>query len=129
VAKRTFALGLITFWVLMTGHCGWERIPLLKFLACSPAAETPSHRASDCGDNDACATVESGQYRTEESQVLAPPASLIQPVFVLALLFELSVPEPRVLDATPDSHSSELAQVWQFFSRTALPPRAPSLLT
>ncbi|MCI0538431.1 MAG: hypothetical protein L0Z50_24760 [Verrucomicrobiales bacterium] len=129
LAKKIFVSGLIAFWVLMTSHCGWERIPGLKFLACTPLAEAAPHQPSDCGDDDACATVESGNYKSEEGQVSAPKAPILPVAFALALLSDLAALEPPASEISPEATPPELAHVWQFSFRTALPPRAPSFIS
>ncbi len=127
LAKKIFGSGLIAFWVLMSNHCAWERIPALQFLSCSPLAEAGTHQPSDCGDTDACATVESGQCKSEEDRVSAPKASVLAVAFVLELLSELVALEPSATQISAELTPPELARAWQFSFRAALPPRAPSL--
>lgn len=120
---------MVAFWALMTNHCALEMIPSLSFLACSPQTEAARHVPDDCGDEgDACATVESGNYKSEESQVSAGKAPLAN-AFMLALLSELTALESLVGRASPEVIPPELAHVWQFSFRTALPPRAPSFIS
>ena len=70
LAKNIFAVGMVAFWALMTNHCALEMIPSLSFLACSPQTEAARHLPDDCGDEgDACATIESGNYKSKESQL------------------------------------------------------------
>jgi hypothetical protein len=127
LAKKTFVLALVALWALMTNHCGLENIPGLKFLACSPQTEA-AHQPSDCGDNDACATVESGIYKSEESQVLAGKASFAPVAFTLVLLSEFAPLEPAASQVSAEP-PPEFVHTWQFSFRTALPPRAPSFLS
>ena len=129
IAKKIVALGMIAFWALMSNHCALEMVPGLSFLACSPQTEAARHLPDDCGDEgDACATVESGNYRSEESLVSAGKAPMAN-AFVLALLSDL--PDLESLASRPSLEivPPELARVWQFSFRTALPPRAPSRLS
>jgi hypothetical protein len=129
LAKKIVAVGMLAFWAIMTNHCGLEVIPSLSFLACSPETEATQHIPSDCGDEgDACATIESGYYRSEECRISAgePPSGS---AFLLALVADLAALESRVTQASPEFAPPELAHVWQFSYRTALPPRAPSLLS
>ena len=128
LAKNIFAVGMVAFWALMTNHCALEMIPSLSFLACSPQTEAARHLPDDCGDEgDACATVESGNYKSEESQVSAGEAPVAN-AFVLALLSDLAR-ESLVSRPAPEIIPPEFAHVWQFTFRTALPPRAPSFLS
>ena len=127
--RKIFALGFIAFWVLMTNHCAIELIPGLKFLACAPQTEAAPHQPSDCGDTDACATIEGGLYKSEQGQVSAGKV----PVFSIAFAFAL-LSQPPALDrvasqASPEASPPELVHTWQFSSRTALPPRAPYFLS
>src|SRR5262245_7683031 len=112
---------MVVFWALITNHCGLERIPGLKLLACAPEAETAPHLPFDCGDTDACATIESGHYKSEESQVSAGRASFALLVFTFALLSDLTGPELSINHLSPEFTPRELAQGWQFSFRTALP--------
>jgi len=127
LAKKLFVWATVAFWVLMSSHCGLENVPGWQFLACSSPIQTTQHDSSGCGDDDACATVESGNYKSEESQVSAGEPSLTPIPFTLALLFD--VPESSAGHGSPGLTPPELARSWQFSFRTALPPRAPSLLS
>jgi hypothetical protein len=127
-AKKIFSLLFIAFWAVVTSHCSLETIPGLDFLACAPHVESapePSH----CGDQDGCATVESGLYKTESTQVFSTPpsADLLLTIFTVIVPVPFLDPSSRALiqsDGPPDLSSS-----WIFVSRAALPPRAPSLLS
>lgn len=128
--KKTFLLGIIAFWALMTNHCGLEQLSGLEFLACSPQSEATPHQPKDCGDdNDACATVESVLYKSEQGQIAAAKAPVIAVAFALAILSDLAAIESSADQLSPDPTPPELARVWQFSFRTALPPRAPSLIS
>ena len=114
----------------MTNHCAIELIPGLKFLACTPESAAAPHQPSDCDDsNDACATIEGGLYKSEQSQVSAGKVSFAPLTFVLALLSDLGAPTRTSSQASPEASPPELAHTWQFTSRTALPPRAPSFIS
>lgn len=125
LAKKIVALGMAAFWALMPIHCALERIPSLSFLACSPHTEAARHLSDHCGDEgDACATVESGNYKSEESQVSAGASA-----FILALLSDFTAVESLVSKASPEIIPPELEHIWQFSFRTALAPRAPSCIS
>lgn len=120
---------MVAFWALMTNHCALEKIPSLSFLACSPETEASQHLPNNCGDDsDACATVESGEYKSEERLVSAGKAPL-GAAFLLVMLSNFTVLESLVSRALPEIIPPELAHVWQFSFRTALPPRAPSFIS
>ena len=127
LAKKLFVLGMIAFWALVTNHCKLESIHGLEFLACSAPVDATPHQPFDCGENDACAAVEDGLYKTEESQVSAQKTATnpISPSFPLYSNF--GPHRPLVRQISPDATPPELAQRWQFALRTALSPRAPSL--
>jgi hypothetical protein len=130
LVKKTFVLALVAFWALVTNHCALEDIPGLGFLACATqVSEDVPHQPSGCGDDDACADVESGFYKSEESQVSAGKASVAPVAFVLALLSDLSALEPTASQISAEATPPELAHTWHFSFRTALPPRAPSFLS
>ena len=128
--KKTFVLGMIAFWALMTNHCGLELLSGLEFLACAPESESTPHQPNDCGDeSDACATIESGQYKAEEGRIAAVSPPLIAVSFAFLMLCNLTALEPSTDLISPESSPPELVRVWQFTFRTALPPRAPSLIS
>ena len=128
--KNTFVLAVVAFWALMTNHCGLELISGLEFLACSPQAEATPHQPTDCGDeNDACATVESGLYKSEPSEISAGKAFFPAVALAVALLSQTDAPEPSADQFLFRCSPPELLKTWQFSFRTALPARAPSLLS
>jgi hypothetical protein len=98
------------------------------FLICSPLGETDSHQDNDC-DRDSCATVEKAPYKSEQVRITAPAPVLIlaESLFTSASLYSDSVEN---LSYPPQPPSVlQLPTGWQFTFRTALPPRAPSLLS
>ena len=107
-------------------HCDLERLPVFEFLSCSTQPDTAPHEDQDC-EQDGCALVESGLYRAEDQ-----PAWFPTPVLVLSL-FLLPVDEvaPAILPSggALGSAPPELSRIWQFSFRTALLPRAPSLVS
>jgi hypothetical protein len=119
------ALVVLVLWGLAAMHCKLERLPGLDFLKSCCLADTVPHEdlPKDC-EGDSCATVEEGAYRAEEQAASAP-----EPSWVLALVScmtsePLAAPRP---EAAPKSTAPpDLPRVWQFASRAALPPRAPT---
>ena len=116
---------MLALWGLATLHCDLEQVPGFDFLAWCHTSDAAPHQDNDC-EQDGCSDVESGLYRIEE-QAAAVSAPL------LLLSFVLPVWEPPSLSAAPDLEPlncspPELPQAWQFSCRTALPPRAPSLV-
>ena len=114
---------LALLWLPITSHCQLEVLPTLEFLACCDHEESAPHEDNDC-EQDGCASVESGDYRTQE----------YEPVLVAPELSALYV-AAAVLEALPADVSfgisttapPEQQRCWQFVLRAALPVRAPSL--
>jgi hypothetical protein len=116
---RLTAVVFLVLWVPITAHCYLEKIPALAFLQCS--AE------SDCA-GDGCQVIESGLYKISDNSLAIP-----QPVtgkIVSVVPAPLDVP---LLDRSPcgllSDAKPDLPRRWQFIARTALPVRAPSLLS
>jgi len=125
--KTIWVLALALLWVPITSHCQLESIPSLTALlsCCDHEDAAAPHEDEDC-EQDACASVESGDYRTPEHDPL-----FVAPDFVaseiVAIVAELDLlPDESSLGilatAPPGQH-----HIWQFAFRTALPVRAPSL--
>jgi hypothetical protein len=122
------ALALAVLWLPVSVHCQLEQLPGLDFLSCCDHEDTTApHQDDDC-EGDACAVVESGLYKSEERQISLPAPDLAPVVFQL-------LPSPDPLSCTvarggvDGTAPPELARVWQFSFRAALPPRAPSLVS
>jgi hypothetical protein len=121
--RTVITLVVLAVWPLAVVHCKLETIPGLEFLRC--AADTPT--SSDC-QGDGCETVESALYKVPDQQNITP-----EPVFETVMLSSLMERVRRPCE----NHSSwlvtcappELPKVWQFSFRTALPPRAPSIVS
>lgn len=117
---------LLALWVPVTMHCALETVPGFSFLqwCCSQdEAPQPQH---DCSQ-DSCSAVESGFYKIEDNPTITPGLALL-----LAFAEWDWVAEPPT-DTTsaflPASLTPpELPRFWQFSYRTALLPRAPSLV-
>jgi hypothetical protein len=121
---RIVALLLAVFWMPLTSHCNLEQLPGLQFLACGDQSDQTPHTNTGCGES-ACASVESGLYKTEERPNTLPASALL-PVFGVAAAMD-TLPQMAQLRANLEFAPPELSRGWQFHFRTALPPRAPSL--
>lgn len=115
-------------WVLLTSHCRIEAMPGFEFLRCATDIHAPAKSESGgapCKDTGCC-SIESAQYHAPRQHDIAPVVIL---AVVPAEIFRAVTQSlPRVvslgiLTAAPP----ELSTSWQFLSRTALLPRAPSL--
>jgi hypothetical protein len=123
-AKTVLVVLLALAWAPLTAHCQLEVIPGFDFLAC--ASKCAPHNNSTAPDNEACCAVESSHYKPEDIQPIASPE-------YFALLFVQAAVELQTVPSG-DNHSDasppvppELPSSWQFFFRTALPIRAPSI--
>ena len=122
---KVIAVVALALWGLATMHCDLEQVPGFGFLAWCHPQETAPQQSHDCG-GDTCSEVESALYKTEQQTVTVP-----MPVLAVSFLLPLwdasaptCAPKPVPLHPSPP----ELPRLWQFFYRTALPPRAPSLI-
>lgn len=114
-------------WVLGASHCRIEAMPGFDFFRCGTDVHA-TETASECGDP----CKESGCCSIESSQFHAPRQHEIAPVIIAGVVptddfgvAERSLPKEvslGILTAAPP----DLPTSWQFLSRTALPPRAPS---
>ena len=124
--KKILAGTLVVLWVPLTMHCRLEPLPGMEFLACCPDEDAAPHQDSDC-DDDACAVVESGSYKTE-NDLVAVPVPVLVPALFLTPLLRLEV-IPAVNHVAFEASPPELSATWQFSFRAALRPRAPSFVS
>jgi len=122
--KKLIALLLLAVWMPATMCCALERAGVPFFQQCCEDDSAESSPEAPCTDKTCC-LLESGNYQT------ANPVPLVvtpESVFSLLALVFIEPPQPKPGSAgLSDSSPSELSVGWQFLSRTALPPRAPSL--
>jgi hypothetical protein len=119
-------MALALLWVPLAVHCQLESIPGLEFLKCDPCADENCRMPSSGCCEDDCTSVESGHYKVDDpSIVILPPTFLALPFAIADIAPAPSAEEPAANDYTVAP--LELARIWQFSFRTALPPRAPSL--
>jgi hypothetical protein len=117
--RTALALLLALIWVPVTMHCALEGVPGLEFLICCEHEDAAPHQDDDC-EADACAVVESGFYKLQDDEVLVVACSELD-VFDYELKDETAV-------LTASRPPPDLTVGWQFSSRAALLPRAPSYL-
>lgn len=115
---------VLVLYGLASVHCMLEGVPGLEFLETCCFGGAGSTAPSGC-ENDGCGPVEDGKYRLEEHHASAP----LPPLRSVPLAAELDSPQTEARAAAPVSADPppELPRGWQFFWRTALPPRAPSV--
>ena len=112
-------------WVPLTSHCRLEAIPGLEFLRCSTDAEN-STEGDPCKDGGCC-SVESAKYQSRQQHVALVVLAAILSEHNFAVV-EHCLPSEVSLGILT-SAPPELPSSWQFTLRTALPVRAPSLLS
>ena len=114
-------------WLPITAHCKLEVIPAFAaFLGCPDHSETDApHQEEDC-EQDGCASVESGNYRTQDHDALVVAPDLA-PVELPESIVELSALPDEVSLGIFTTAPPPKEHVWNFSLRTALPARAPSL--
>jgi hypothetical protein len=124
---RNIFFALVAFlWLPVSAHCELEKIPGLEFLRCAAVVANTPDTSDDCSS---CCMVEKLDYRADVIGLNAPAPELVglqidlsQEAFIATLPDEVSV---GVLVAAPP----ELFTPRHFLYRTALPARAPSLLS
>ena len=122
---RNILFLLLAFaWAPITWHCNLEVLPLLDFLACCAHDQVVPHQDSDC-DEDGCALVESGNYKTPEEQVFVAPPQVVARLVQQVSIEQVDEISESILATSPP----EELRAWQFVLRTALPVRAPSTLS
>lgn len=122
---RIVALTVLALWGLAAMHCQLEAVPGFDFLKSCCFVDSAPSSPKDC-ESDGCGAVEDGGYRAEEETASAP-----QPLLILALIssvIETPLPELQVGSLVASHPPPELPRAWQFSYRTALPPRAPTLV-
>jgi len=125
--KTVLVVLLALIWAVASNHCKLEEIPGLQFLACCDHEGAAPHQDDDC-ETDGCATFENQLYKSENAQLSVAAPTLLFAAFLSPPWAELS-PPPAVSHVLPDAAPAVLPRIWQFSYRTALPPRAPSLLS
>jgi hypothetical protein len=118
--KRLFqiiSVILALAWLPIASHCSWEGLAGDMF-KCSPTEK------GDCSnDGDSCVAVESGSYKIRDTTPEVPTPLFAFVLFELPILVPDLTQQAAPTTAAPD----EIPASWLFYSRTALPPRAPSL--
>jgi hypothetical protein len=119
------ALTVLVLWGLAAMHCQLETLPGLALLKSCCLVESAASSPNDC-KSEGCCAVEDGNYRPEEQTTSVPQPFLVPAL--LASVIEVPLPELWADSVVASPSPPELLNVWQFSQRTALPPRAPSLV-
>ena len=125
-ALLTILLAII--WLPVSSHCLVLEVSSgLESLSCcthTEAQEAAPHSEDDCA-TDACSMIEGAKYKSSIQRVTVPPLGM----HVLFELPPLLANAPTCYAGSPHQSDDTLARLpraWQFATRTALPPRAPS---
>ncbi len=124
--KTVMTLMLVALWATASNHCRLEQFSCFDFLVCCDHDEAAPHQDADCA-TDGC-SFETQLYKTETGRVSVAAPAFLCAAFFLAEEAGLSA-SPFVKITLPDAAPMELPRVWQFYQRTALPPRAPTRLS
>jgi hypothetical protein len=122
---KIVALTVLALWGLAAMHCKLEALPGFDFLKSCCFVDSAPSSPEDC-ESDGCGAVEDGSYRSEEQTASAPQPFLI--FALLSLVIEAPIPEFQACSSVSSRPPPDLPCGWQFSFRTALPPRAPSLV-
>ena len=126
-----FAVALATLWVAAGSHCRLEVLPGFEFLSCCQHPEdekSPAHHEKDAAD-DGCAAIELGFYKLDQAATCAAETVAGAGRLVGPFAGRIARPAPWTHAVSASSSPPELSRIWQFFQRTALPPRAPSFVS
>jgi hypothetical protein len=118
------ALILAVLWLPVTMHCSLEGLSGFEFLICCAHDDAAApHEDNDC-EADACAVVESGFYKLQDHEDLVVASGDVEVIDP----FDSCVECRRIASAGTPRPRLDLAVGWQFSSRAAPLPRAPSFL-
>jgi len=117
---------MLALWLPVTNHCRFEQIPGFSFLDCCNQ-DGGNSQDEEC-QNDGCAAVEDGLYKTESNQIEVLGPVLTFTHFLGSLEDQLGIAQEFASRAeSSKSVLPEFLKSWQFSFRAASPPRAPSL--
>ena len=127
---RNLFFALAAFlWLPVSAHCQLEALTGLEFLVC----ETDSSCHGDpksCSDNAGCCSVEKSQYQTAaQIRVNLPSPHWLPVMFTALMLPAANALTPEVCVGILTAAPPELLSSRYFLFRTALPVRAPSLVS
>ena len=124
---RNIFFALAAFlWLPASAHCQLETFLGLEILACPAEIQAGADNDSHCPDNGCC-SVEHSSYQAG----LFRPSVTAEQIFLQwqapAEVFPLPLDAAHTL-VPPPAPPPPLPTCWQFSLRTALPPRAPSIV-
>jgi hypothetical protein len=126
--RTALTLLLAILWLPVTSHCLiLESVSSLDFLSCCAHEEATAHHEDDCA-TDFCAVVENAQYKSSLQRVTAPSMDMYG-FFELPPLLATTLTPTAIGPHQSNDALARLPVAWQFSARTALPPRAPSVVS
>ncbi|MCI0539428.1 MAG: hypothetical protein L0Z50_29820 [Verrucomicrobiales bacterium] len=125
--NRVVAAVLLVMWIPATSLCLLETAGWLASDGCCPSSSggTP---ASEPTSDSPCCLLASGSYKANDEE----HSSIAAPLFAFLSVLNLFEPAERTDEAQLiafEPPPPELVAGWQFSSRAALPPRAPSFVS
>ena len=114
---------LLVIWLPAASLCLIERAELLTNDDCCPSS-TPESAPGNPSSDSTCCTLASASYKADEYSQL----HITAPLFIGVLIFGVAIETELVQVAgnANDLGPPTLLKTWQFTSRAALAPRAPS---
>jgi len=123
---KVAAMLALVLYGLASMHCILEGVPGLEFLKTCCFLDSASSVPQGC-EGDGCNAIEGGKYLPEQQTVSAPQPSLLFALF--STVIEAPLPELQATSFSISETPQDLLGAWQFSQRTALPPRAPSVVS
>lgn len=124
--KPFVALIVLALWASCTIRCEVESLACSDADVCCDSAADESPEKPAPADHCVCSWVRSGGYIAEKTAVPLPlPVCL--PLFALPAYLEIPICDAHASELT--FSPPELRTSWQFSSRAALSPRAPSFVS
>lgn len=126
--RTLLMLLLLANWFACTAHCTFLKTQVAQNSCGSDSAGFSLSQGAD-DDQQVCDWVMSGGYESPKARVAAPAlVTAVLPTFPVVDLCNSLLP-PRLNNYAGWNASPLLTATFLFVCRTALPPRAPSLLS
>ena len=129
IRKKLFAVVVMAVWLFATQHCGLEAAGLFAGHDESVEGKSCCSTSGGC-ENDGCAMVEEGAYRSDQSTlVISAPVLSVDAFLILSDVLPLQRLQAELaLPRDAFERPRDWVTTWQFVQRAALSPRAPSVV-
>lgn len=124
--KGIVSVIVLALWASCTIHCELEMFAAAEASSCCQGDEQPGGKPGS-SESCVCRAIASGGYTVQKNAPVAAPVPDVILVFTEIAQSEDVLREALVEDLI--SAPPELPRIWQFSLRTALPPRAPSVVS